>query len=29
VLFFFAEEAEFQAGRFGIHRAIKQEGIAA
>jgi len=29
VLFFFAEEAEFQAGRFGIHRAIKREGIAA
>ncbi|MEN6335694.1 MAG: nucleotidyltransferase domain-containing protein [Phycisphaerales bacterium] len=29
VLFFFAEEAEFQAGRFGIHRAIKEEGIAA
>jgi len=29
VLFFFAEEAEFQAGRFGIHQAIKKEGIAA
>lgn len=29
VLFFFAEEAEFQSGRFGIHRAIKEEGIAA
>jgi len=29
VLFFFAEEAEFLAGRFGIHRAIKEEGIAA
>jgi predicted nucleotidyltransferase len=29
VVFFFTEEAEFQAGRFGIHRAIKQEGIAA
>jgi len=29
VLFFFAEEAEFFAGRFGIHRAIKEEGIAA
>ena len=29
VLFFFAEETDFQAGRFGIHRAIKEEGIAA
>jgi len=29
VLFFFAEEADLQAGRFGIHRAIKAEGIAA
>jgi predicted nucleotidyltransferase len=29
VLFFFAEEADLAAGRFGIHRAIRQEGIAA
>ncbi len=29
VLFFFAEEADFEAGRFSIHRAIKEEGIAA
>lgn len=29
VLFFFAEEADLNAGRFGIHRAIKEEGIAA
>jgi len=29
VLFFFAEEADLEAGRFGIHRAIKEEGIAA
>lgn len=29
VLFFFADEAEFQAGRFGIHQAIREEGIAA
>lgn len=29
VLFFFAEEADFAAGRFAIHRAIKDEGIAA
>jgi predicted nucleotidyltransferase len=29
VLFFFAEEADFKAGRFGIHRAIKEEGIPA
>jgi len=29
VLFFFAEETELQAGRFGIHRAIQREGIAA
>ena len=29
VLFFFAEEADLKAGRFGIHRAIKEEGIAA
>ena len=29
VLFFFAEEADFEAGRFAIHRAIKEEGIAA
>jgi predicted nucleotidyltransferase len=29
VLFFFAQEADFEAGRFGIHHAIKEEGIAA
>ena len=29
VLFFFAEEADLKAGRFGIHRAIQEEGIAA
>ena len=29
VLFFFVEEADLQAGRIGIHRAIKEEGIAA
>jgi predicted nucleotidyltransferase len=29
VLFFFVEQADLEAGRFGIHRAIKQEGIAA
>lgn len=29
VLFFFAEESDFTAGRFAIHRAIKDEGIAA
>lgn len=29
VLFFFAEEADLNAGRFGIHRAIKEEGIPA
>jgi len=29
VLFFFAEEADLQAGRLGIHRAIKEEGLAA
>jgi len=29
VLFFFAEQADLEAGRFGIHRAIKEEGIAA
>ena len=29
VLLFFAEDAEFQAGRFGIQRAIKEEEIAA
>lgn len=29
VLFFFAEEADFVAGRFAIHKAIKDEGIAA
>jgi uncharacterized protein len=29
VLFFFAEEADLNAGRFGIHRAIKEEGIVA
>ena len=29
VLFFFAEEAELRAGRFGIHRTIREEGIAA
>lgn len=29
VLFFFAEEADLQAGRFGIHRAIKEEGVPA
>ncbi len=29
VLFFFAEERDFEAGRFAIHRAIKSEGIRA
>ena len=29
VLFFFAQEADLEAGRFGIHRAIKEEGIVA
>ncbi len=29
VLFFFAEEADLQTGRFAIHRAIKEEGIVA
>ena len=29
VLFFFAEEKDFVAGRFAIHRAIRDEGIAA
>jgi predicted nucleotidyltransferase len=29
VLFYFAAEADLQAGRFAIHRAIKEEGIAA
>lgn len=29
VLFFFAEEADLNTGRFGIHRAIKEEGIVA
>jgi hypothetical protein len=29
VLFFFAAQADLEAGRFGIHRAIKEEGIAA
>ena len=29
VLFFFAEERDFNAGRFAIHRAIKKEGIRA
>jgi predicted nucleotidyltransferase len=29
VLFFFAEEADLNAGRFAIHRTIKEEGIAA
>jgi predicted nucleotidyltransferase len=29
VLFFFATEADFQRGRFAIHRAVKEEGIAA
>ena len=29
VLFFFAEEGDFNAGRFAIHRAIKREGIRA
>jgi predicted nucleotidyltransferase len=29
VLFFFAEQADLETGRFGIHRAIKEEGIAA
>ena len=27
VLFFFAKEKDFEAGRFAIHRAIKTEGI--
>ena len=29
VLFFFAEERDLRAGRFAIHRAIKEEGIPA
>ena len=29
VLFFFAEERDLRAGRFSIHRAIKEEGIPA
>jgi predicted nucleotidyltransferase len=29
VLFFFATEADYQRGRFAIHRAIKEEGVAA
>jgi predicted nucleotidyltransferase len=29
VLFFFAEESDFETGRFAIHRAIKSEGIRA
>jgi predicted nucleotidyltransferase len=29
VLFFFAGASDFQAGRFAIHRAIKEEGVAA
>ena len=29
VLFFFAEERDFERGRFAIHRAIKSEGIRA
>lgn len=29
VLFFFAAEADLRVGRFAIHRAIKDEGIAA
>jgi len=29
VLFFFAEEKDFNAGRFAIHRAIQEEGIRA
>jgi len=29
VLFFFAAQADLEAGQFGIHRAIKEEGIAA
>ena len=29
VLFFFATQEDFERGRFGIHRAIKEEGIAA
>jgi len=29
VLFFFAEEQDLQAGRFSIHREIKEEGIPA
>lgn len=29
VLFFFAAEADLLAGRFAIHRAIKDEGVAA
>ena len=29
VLFFFSEERDFNAGRFAIHRAIKEEGIRA
>ncbi len=27
VLFFFAEQADLEAGRFAVHEAIKQEGI--
>lgn len=29
VLFFFADETDFKAGRFAIHRAIRDEGITA
>ena len=29
VLFFFAEERDFETGRFAIHKAIKEEGIRA
>lgn len=29
VLFFFAEKAESESRRFGIHRAVKEEGIVA
>ncbi len=29
VLFFFATRQDFECGRFGVHRAIEEEGIAA
>ncbi len=29
VLFFFAEQADLEAGRLSIHRAIREEGVAA